>query len=362
MFLAPMPIPDSAGVELRNDMRFLALEQALAAASRASRAAQLAKGNTGDVALDWAKLLDQAEALAEAGRDLRLLVVAARLLTNLRGPAGLAEGLALLAGALEDWWDQLHPALRDGQPPREAALRRINALYQIENADEGILGDLEFNTVLAPRGLPVVSGGDLAAGTVTQSMLVAEGATGLSAAEQTTRAAAHEARVARVLTACRATRDLDADAVAGMQTGLADARQALTRLETALAARLGETPPLRFAALGRMLDRMAATLASPGAQFAAGPDGAAAPATVTAAPTPAASLPAQLATRAEVGTCLDLIIDFYERNEPASPLPHLARRMQKMVPMNFLQLVEELAPGGMKEFRNIAGVQEDKGR
>ncbi|MEF9603124.1 hypothetical protein O4J55_12525, partial [Paracoccus sp. PXZ] len=75
-----------------------------------------------------------------------------------------------------------------------------------------------------------------------------------------------------------------------------------------------------------------------------------------------AGLPARLASRAEVETCLDLIIDFYERNEPASPLPHLARRMRKMVPMNFLQLMEELAPGGMKEFRNVAGVTEDKGR
>ncbi len=36
--------------------------------------------------------------------------------------------------------------------------------------------------------------------------------------------------------------------------------------------------------------------------------------------------------------------------------------MKKMVPMNFLQLMEELAPGGMKEFRNVAGVTESKER
>nr|WP_152988212.1 type VI secretion system ImpA family N-terminal domain-containing protein [Paracoccus sp. MKU1] len=378
MFLAPLAVPDSAGMDLRNDMRFLALERALDGASRAARAEQLAKGNTGDVALDWAHQLEEAEALAQTGRDLRLLVVVARIMTNMRGPEGLAEGLDLLAETLETWWDHLHPALREGQLVREGALRRINALYQIENADAGILGDLEFNTVLAPRGLPVVSGGDLAAGAVTPSMLAAEGPTGLSAAEQAEREARHEARVTRVLTACRAARDMEPEAVAALETGLAAALRALARLEAALAARIGEDPPTRFPALHRLLERMTATLASPQAQFTRAP--AAQPATQPGGETPAgtaaakpmpvpapavpasAGLPARLASRAEVETCLDLIIDFYERNEPASPLPHLARRMRKMVPMNFLQLMEELAPGGMKEFRNVAGVTEDKGR
>ncbi|WP_350310467.1 type VI secretion system ImpA family N-terminal domain-containing protein [Paracoccus sp. SSJ] len=376
MFLAPLSVPDSAGSDLRNDMRFLALARALDGASRATRAEQLAKGNTGDVALDWAHLLDEAEALAQTGRDLRLLVIVARIMTNMRGPEGLAEGLDLLAGTLETWWDHLHPALREGQLVREAALRRINALYQIENADAGILGDLEFNTMLAPRGLPVVSGGDLAAGTVTPSVLAAEGPTGLSAAEQAERAALHDARVTRVLTACRASRDMEPEAVAGLEAGLAASLEALDRLETALAARIGDDPPTRFPALRRLLERMAATLASPQAQFShaaqpaaqAGTDAPAAPPAAIPAPAAvpfasvSAGLPARLATRAEVETCLDLIIDFYDRNEPASPLPHLARRMKKMVPMNFLQLMEELAPGGMKEFRNVAGVAEDKGR
>jgi type VI secretion system protein ImpA len=30
------------------------------------------------------------------------------------------------------------------------------------------------------------------------------------------------------------------------------------------------------------------------------------------------------------------------------------------VPMNFLQLMEEIAPSGMKEFKNVAGVDDKK--
>lgn len=369
MFLAPLSVPDSAGLDLRNDMRFLALERALEGASRAARAELLAKGNTGDIPLDWPQLLAEAEALAQTGRDLRLLVTVTRIMTNMRGPEGLAKGLDLLAGTLENWWDMLHPALREAGTPREAALRRINALYQIENGETGILGDLEFNSLLMPRGLPVVSGADLAAGSVSSAQLDAEGPGGFSASEQAERSARHEARVTRVLTACRATRDTDAPRVAALEAGLAAALAALARLEATLAARVGDDPPTRFSKLERMLSRMAATLASPGAQLAAdattgtaAPPAAAMPATTPAMPAGSSGLPMRLASRQQVMACLDLVIEFYERNEPASPLPHLARRMKRMVPMDFLQLIEEVAPAGMKEFRNVAGVAEDKPR
>ena len=66
--------------------------------------------------------------------------------------------------------------------------------------------------------------------------------------------------------------------------------------------------------------------------------------------------PDRLASREEVVKCLDLVIAFYDRTEPSSPIPHLVRRIRRMVPMDFLQLMEDLAPSGLKEFRLLAGV------
>jgi type VI secretion system protein ImpA len=74
----------------------------------------------------------------------------------------------------------------------------------------------------------------------------------------------------------------------------------------------------------------------------------------------AGGLPSRLDSRADVTKCLDLIIAFYERTEPASPIPHLARRMRRMVPMDFLELMEDLAPSGLKEFRILAGADNRK--
>ena len=72
------------------------------------------------------------------------------------------------------------------------------------------------------------------------------------------------------------------------------------------------------------------------------------------------ALPDRLSSRDDVVRCLDLVIAFYDRTEPSSPIPHLAKRMRRMVHMDFVELMEEMAPSGLKEFRLLAGVSDTK--
>lgn len=366
-FLAPVDGPNPSGVELRNDARFHAIERLLEPASRRSRMEDVRAGATGAVALDWDGLLVDATVLAASGRDLRLLVIVARAVANEAGFAGLAAGLTLLTETVERNWDDLHPALREDGTPREAATRRINALYQIENDDSGILGDLQFNTVLSPRGIGPVSGADLAACMLSRNTILAEAPSGLGDKERAALVAEHEARVNRVRAACRATAAERPEELATLATDLDAARGALAALETALNGRVASNGVgVGFKALGMFLDRVAATVAAAQDESeAAGecdmtsPDPAPVPA---AKPTVATAMPGQINSRRDVERYLDQIIAFYERTEPSSPIPHLAKRMRKMVPMNFVELMEEIAPSGMKEFRNVAGVLEEKSK
>ncbi len=71
-------------------------------------------------------------------------------------------------------------------------------------------------------------------------------------------------------------------------------------------------------------------------------------------------LPDRIGSREEVVKCLDLVVDFYDRTEPSSPIPHLARRVRKMVHMDFVEHMEDLAPSGLKEFRLLAGLTDSK--
>ncbi|NJM84066.1 MAG: hypothetical protein HC844_17900 [Tabrizicola sp.] len=147
------------------------------------------------------------------------------------------------------------------------------------------------------------------------------------------------------------------------------ARAALDALEAALTDKVGENGVgVKFATLGSFLDRISASLRSAteeaqggDAEMTAIPAAGAGPSTLLPSSAPTGAIGA-VNTRRDVERCLDMIIDFYERTEPASPIPLLARRMRKMVPMSFLQLMEEVAPSGMKEFKNVAGVSDEKSR
>lgn len=374
-FLAPLDAASPSGTDLRNDARFHAIETRLEAASRPARQRLIEGGGTGAVELDWSEILDEAGALAQSGRDLRLLAIVVRLLVNDQGIAGLAPGLKLIADTVAQHWESVHPALRPAGTKREAALRRINALYQLENADGGVLGDLEFVTLLAPRGIGPVTGGDLAAAAVSRQQFNAEAPKGLGEKELAELAARHEARLNRVTVACKATAHERPEEMAALQEAVAAAQAQLAALEAALAPHVTENDvSVRFEVLGRFLARIGQTLAAAGnAPVAEAAPAAPAPAAGTGGPamttpTPVngaaapAGIPTQINSRREVERCLDLVIDFYERTEPSSPIPHLARRMRKMVPMNFMQLMEEIAPSGLKEFRGVAGVFDEKNK
>ena len=375
MDLEPFMVPmadGASGSELRNDPRFHAVERLLEPAARSFRLENIGTGGTGSVNIDWSGLLSQSAELASSGRDIRLLVIVARALANAEGFDGMAQGLGLLTATVEQHWDSVHPALREAASPREAATRRINALFQLENADNGLLCDLEFTTVLSPRGIGPVTVGDLCAGGLTRNQAQVELPSGLGEKEVAELLARHETRANRVTAACRAEAIERPEELAALAGSVEAARTALAALEAALTARVGENGVgVKFRELDKLLGRALAPLAAarsqatPGApafEVTAMPEPSVpAPAMNGAHPPPAAGgIPGAVNSRRDVERCLDMIIDFYERTEPSSPIPHLARRMRKVVPMNFLQLMEEIAPSGMKEFKNVAGVDDKK--
>ena len=373
-FLVPVAEDGASGLELRNDPRFHAIERLMEPAARSFRLENVKNGGTGGVNIDWSAVLEQSAELARTGRDLRLLVIVARALANADGFDGLSQGLGLLTATLERYWDNVHPVLRDSPSPREAATRRINSLFQLENSDNGLLCDLDFSVVLTPRGLGAITVGDLCAGGMTRNQVQGEMPSGLGEREVAERMAQHEARANRVTAACRAQSIERPEELAALVASVEAARSALAALEAALTARVGENGVgVKFKELEKLLTRAlvplvaAKTQANPGSpapEVTAMSDAAAAPVAgmngAHPAPAPGGGIPGSVNSRRDVERCLDMIIDFYERTEPSSPIPHLARRMRKMVPMNFLQLMEEIAPSGMKEFKNVAGVDDKK--
>ena len=52
---------------------------------------------------------------------------------------------------------------------------------------------------------------------------------------------------------------------------------------------------------------------------------------------------------------LELICEYYANNEPSSPVPLLARRAKRLVTMDFMEILQDLAPEGVSQVEIIKG-------
>lgn len=371
-WLDPLDGANPSGESLRNDERFHEIERLMQPRTEVTRDERNEPVSEVVAPIDWREVLRRSEELRASGRDLRLLVIVARALANEQGLAGLGDGLTLIARTVDLHWDTLHPEMRQSANPLDAARPRINAVMQLKNP-RALLGDMRRHVFFTVRGLGPVTGRDLERGNLDVRTVVAESGQGLSSREQAEIAAAQEQLIERVRKACAAQSDQGPAELTAVADGARAALAGLDALEKALSEKVGSSVTLAHtseesiaASLRHFLTRVLATVERP-VQASPTPDhGAAANGGADLAPVAAGGgggvigLPARLNSRAEVSQCLDLIIAFYERTEPASPIPHLARRMRRMVPMDFIELMEDLAPSGLKEFRLLAGVSENR--
>ncbi|CAB3791597.1 hypothetical protein LMG28688_03335 [Paraburkholderia caffeinitolerans] len=294
---------------------------------------------------DWKEAQTLALSLLEKSRDLRVVAHLARALLNRTGFGGFSEGLDLIAGMLEQRWAHLYPQLDpdDGNDPTA----RVNALAGLVDSSttlaevreaplaisrahgEVTLRDVEYATgeIAVPAGVsaPTLSSIDLAisdAGENARESLAAL----RRALEATTRI---EAVLMNTVGAAQ-TIDLDP----------------LTRLLRHAVAFLGERVPDAQAP--------AAEVAQDAAQGGAPGAGGVAVAAAPARP------PGEVESREDVLRALDRICKYYETYEPGSPVPLLLKRARRLVDKNFMEILEDLAPDGLAQARQIGGVQSEE--
>lgn len=375
LWLNPLNGENPSGEDLRNDPRFHELERLIEPQVNVVHDERNRPTSQVSIPVEWAVVLEKAEELRAQGRDLRLITLVTRAQANDQGLAGLADGLTLIARTFDEHWETMHPALRANAPPREAALRRINALLDLQNGQDGLLANLRQMVFFAPRGFGPITGRELEQGALDDRVMLQEAAQGLNNAERAALSTTHEQLLTKLRSACAAQAD---QAGAQLEQLVADTRaaaQALGAVDTALNKRIESTGPA-VPDLKKFLDRVQTTLER-GSTARTAPNGVAKPEPTQATPVaaqpnghapepvanqagPTMALPDRLSSRDDVVKCLDLVVAFYDRTEPSSPIPHLARRVRRMVHMDFVELMEDLAPSGLKEFRLLAGVTDKK--
>lgn len=337
------PLPDEGapcGPDLEYDNDFLALNQA--AAGRPETQFEAA------VPPDWRDVRVRCEALMERTRDLRIAVTWVRACVHLEGVAALPEGLRLLHGLLDAFWDSLHPLPDpdDGDP-----YARMNALALLREAD-GLVGDLRRAVLFSQRGIgemrvravevalglmPAKEGDPNYSRDQLQQMLVA------AVSQQP----ALRTRPSEAMTQLKALSSLAND-----KAGIESAPD-FKPLQSLLHMLVG-VMPAEAAAADDAADDGAADAAQ-GDAAASGDGGGAA----SSGGAPRRGLSGTVASRDDAIRAIDMVCEFLERTEPTNPAPLLLRRARRMINRNFLQLMKELAPDALAEVARVMGVDPD---
>ena len=63
----------------------------------------------------------------------------------------------------------------------------------------------------------------------------------------------------------------------------------------------------------------------------------------------------EVSSRDDVIRLLDKICDYYSEHEPSSPVPLLLNRAKRVAKMSFLELLRDLAPGGLDQAEALGG-------
>jgi len=291
---------------------------------------------------NWKILRKMVLELLERTRDLRLLVELARTGLNMEGLSGLRDGLALLRKSLENYWDTIHPQL-DPDDDNDPTIR-VNILMVLCDRDSFL-----FPLLNAP---------------LVESRLV--GQFSLRDAQFATgKAPVPAGQTAPQLTVIQgAFSDVPPESVMATQEALKDSLSDVNGIENYLTQQVGVGNAPSFAPIRDLLKEalhfVAEQIDSLGlggeAGSGAGETGSDAPESDSGGTKrPTAGQIGGINNRKDVVRALELICEYYANNEPSSPVPLLARRAKRLVTMDFMEILQDLAPEGVSQVEMIKG-------
>lgn len=331
---------EPCGANLEYDPAFLELEQVV----KGKPEVQYGDTITPATPPDWKSA--KAISLELIGRsiDLRVAVTLARALLCLHGMRGFAAGLQLVERMLGQYWDHLHPQLDpdDGNDP----MLRVNTLAALCESTT-VLRDVREAVLVASRahGRFSLRGIDIATG----ELEVPEG---------------EEKPTLAVIDA--AFLDVDQAELEDTDRALNEAYASSIRIEQVLTEKVGAAQSLDMSALTRLLKRARDFVHERLGRRNGGTNSDTADASSTSADGQPIQANAQaiqrsgeITSRDDVIQMIDKICAYYEKCEPASPVPLLLQRAQRLVSKNFVELLEDLAPDGLNQLYQASGVKRE---
>ncbi len=287
---------------------------------------------------NWKEVKRDALALFERTKSLTVAVILTRAEAHLDHVPGLADGLELIAGLLENYWPTVYPLLdeEDENDPTD----RLMALEQFNSKEA--LRDV--------RACQLVSSSRLGSYSV-RDYLLAKGSSSLSASPDEVPPELSEISAAML--------DSDLDDLQNTHQALERCNQAIDRIQNVIATQ-APSEPFNLQELKSSIAEIAPFVADSmerrgqvaGGEGGEGIEGGAAAGDNRPGPARAG----EINSREDAIRMLDRISEYFNRHEPSSPVPLLLQRAKRLVAQDFLAILNDIAPDAMQQVRNISGL------
>ena len=282
--------------------------------------------------IEYAKEFDQIGELCEMTRDLRLIVLYAKLSMLNRDTSTFAKALATAAAAIDQWWDEIHPRGEDGD-----FMMRVATLQSLDDPPHVIL-PLQSAPLIDNRRYGAVSYRAWQIANGAQQPREGEQPVDVSTLERALLESDIEGIIARrdellaISKSCQTIADVSAE------KGGYDNQITLDKLKSVSID------------IATVLDRHVATR-DPARALVAASEGEeaeteTAEGTATAGPAggPASTLPAALSSRKDAVRALAAAAAYFASFEPSSPALMLVRYAEKLMGKSFFEVVRALVP------------------
>ena len=323
--LKPISPEAPCGEDLSYDARFHELETLV----RGKEATQFSEAEEPD----WKAVRTLAIELLGRSKDLRIVVILTLALLKLEGIPGFRDGVVLLQRLLAQSWQGLYPRLDpdDNNDPTE----RINIISSLATPIATFGDPARFLERL--RQAPLT-----ASARVGRFSLADMSPNGASAGQTPVDSAQVQA----------AFRDTSSDHLQSLERAVTETRASVIEIDAFLTSTVGSdhAPDMdRLNAALKELDQVLRPYV--GGAVVQATTGGNAPSDAASE----ASFSGTIRSREDVVRLLEEICAYYARTEPASPIPLLLRRAQRLVSMDFLQIINDLTPEALAQVLLVAG-------
>ena len=298
---------------------------------------------------DFQKLQTRCLELLERSKDLRLLTNLCAATVKVEGLLSLREVFAALRELLTKHWEGLYPRLDpdDNNDPTE----RMNIMASLANP-RGTFGDsMKFLERL--HEAPLTNSTQLGRFSLAD-IARAEAGAGAGPDEEKRSVTAEQIQAA--------FRDTSEKDLSATHQAVTDCIEIVNAIDEFLTSQLGSGSAPNLEVLVGGLEAIRKSLApymaggEPAGEEAQDPSG-----TAGGGASSVKGISGEIQSRQDVSRMLDKLCDYYKRTEPASPVPHLLRRAQRLSAMDFMAIIRDICPDAESAVKTVTGTIKTEG-